>query len=157
MSGVSIKKVIKDVHHLLKTTKPKNSRSSYWELLKEQAFSEGTWDDNFITEIKNKILSQLEKFNAKEIKKLWDESDASIKNLVVEESLTAAQLKDDVSEEILNTVFDSLDERNFSEPIFQSDYVAEEGDDDALDPDELDGFSDDSNPPEDEDFDANKL
>jgi hypothetical protein len=156
MPGVSLKKTIKDVHHLLKTTKPKNSRISYWELLKEQAFSEGTWDDNFIAEIKNKILSQLEKFNAKEIKKIWNESDASLKSLVDEESLSAAQMKDEVSEEILNAVFDSLDERNFSEPIFQSDYVAGEENDENIDPDEFDSFSEDSNNP-DEDFDDNQL
>ncbi|GAB4135300.1 MAG: hypothetical protein Fur0015_08170 [Ignavibacteriales bacterium] len=142
---------------MLNTTKPKGSKDSYWDLLKEQAFSEGTWNDDFISEIKSKIISVLNKYSSTDIKTLWEETEISLDTLAETDSLPITKLKDDVAEEILNMVFDSLDERSFSEPIFQSKYVADEDEDADLDDDELDGFSDTDIDENEDNFDDEKF
>lgn len=156
MSGVSLKKVKKEVLQILSNSKPKRSKDSYWDLLKEQAFSEGTWNDNFIFEIKSKIISVLDNYSSSEIKTLWEETDISLETLADIDSIPIAKQKDDIAEEILNMVFDSLDERSLSESVFQSKYVPEEDEAD-FDDDEFDGFSDNDIDDNEENFNGDKI
>jgi len=157
MATLSLKKIVKETQGNLKSSKPTGLKESYWALLKEQAYSEGTWDDELLQEIKNKISASLDKYNKNQLKEIWDQTEVSLSNLVEETSIPISKLKEDISEDILNSVFDLLDDRS-SDIVFESRFVENEDDEDnEFGSDNLGNFSDENEFGTDELDDEEKL
>lgn len=144
MASISLKKIIRETQSVLKSTKPKGLQKSYWDLLLEQVQSEGTWDEKLMKDIKDKISVSLNKFNKKQLLEIWDQTEISMNNTADEDTLSLSVLKEDISEDVLNSVLDLLDERSF-DSVFESRYVEnEDSEEDDFNSESFEDFSDES-------------
>lgn len=156
MAALSLKKLVKETQGLLKSSKPHGLKESYWELLKDQVQSEGTWDEVLMNDIKKKISDTLEKFNKHQLFEIWEQTEISMNYSGDENSIPVSKLKEDISEDILNAVLDLLDDRS-SETIFENRYVEDEdSDEDDFDSDSFGDFADEDDFEDDEFNDEEK-
>lgn len=156
MAALSLKKLVKETQGLLKSSKPLGLKESYWELLKDQVQSEGTWDEVLMNDIKKRISDTLEKFNKSQLMEIWEQTEISMNYSGDDSSIPVSKLKEDISEDILNAVLDLLDDRS-TETIFENRYVEnEDSDEDDFDSDSFGDFTDESDFDDDEFNDEEK-
>lgn len=109
-----MKKIATDViASLKKIPSPENSGSSFWDFLKEQLYSDSTWDQNDLKTIEKEIGVQLEKLEKKELTDLWRSTDVGIDKLDDGKKVEPSEMKEDLTGEILGQVMDRMDD-NYS-------------------------------------------
>jgi len=163
-----MKKIATDVvASLKKLPSPEKKGQTFWDYLKEQLYSESTWDKDDLKVIEKEINSHLNKLEKKELTAMWENTDKGSDKLDAEKKVDAKEMKEDLTDDILGMVMDKMDDNYSSKESFftqpDTSYVAEkkgkvsdeDPDDDAepvkIDDEELD--LDDKDIFGDEDFD----
>ncbi|MDP3444192.1 MAG: hypothetical protein Q8T08_15150, partial [Ignavibacteria bacterium] len=127
----------------------------FWDYLKDQLYSETTWDQSDLLVIENEIGKYLSKLERKDFVKLWESTDAAMDKLDLDETPDAAEMKTDLTNDILGQVMDRMDD-NYSGSSYYTpaeSYVAPEEEKPAKSDGEGD-IADDIEPKElDEEFD----
>ncbi|MFA7419168.1 MAG: hypothetical protein WCZ90_05720 [Melioribacteraceae bacterium] len=110
----TMKKIATDViASLKKKPSPEKAGSSFWDFMKEQLYSETTWDQNDLKVIEKEIDSQLSKLEKKELTDLWKHTDIGMDKFDDGKKVDSAEMKEDLTGEILGQVMDRMDD-NYS-------------------------------------------
>ena len=147
----SIKKIVTDVvASLKKLPSPEKKGQTFWDYLKEQLYSESTWDKNDLKVIEKEINSHLHKLEKKELTEMWESTDKGFEKNDADKKVEAKEMKEDLTDEILGQVMDRMDDNYSSKDSFFSQpdtsYVPEKkskGSDEDLDDDVEPGKIDD--------------
>ena len=147
----SMKKIVTDVvASLKKLPSPEKSGQTFWDYLKEQLYSESTWDKNDLNVIEKEINSHLNKIEKKDLNEMWESTDKGSEKIDAEKKVEVKEMKEDLTDEILGQVMDRMDDNYsskdsyFSQP--ETPYVAEKksnGSNEDLDEDTVPGKIDD--------------
>lgn len=159
MATTSKKIVDNVVNSLDKLPSPGKKTISFWSYLKDQLYSEATWDQNDLAVIEKEIKKELDKLNKKDLVKLWEDCDAAQIKLDEGTEASENEMKSDLINDLLGKVMDRMDDNYTSG--FTSSYVApssskkssEEKDEDVADEEELEPTDLDEKIVEDEFFD----
>ncbi len=109
-----MKKIATDViASLRKKPSPEKAGSSFWDFMKEQLYSETTWDQNDLKVIEKEIDTQLSKIEKKELTDLWKRTDIGMDKFDDGKKVDSAEMKEDLTGEILGQVMDRMDD-NYS-------------------------------------------
>lgn len=112
--AASMKKIVGEVITTLKKhPSPEKKGKSFWDYLKDQLYSETTWDQADLLVIENEIGKHLSKLERKDFIKLWESTDAAMDKLDLDETPDAAEMKTDLTNDILGQVMDRMDD-NYS-------------------------------------------
>ncbi|MDP2036192.1 MAG: hypothetical protein Q8L04_02335, partial [Ignavibacteria bacterium] len=160
----SMKKIANDVvASLKKKPSPDKSSGSFWDFMKEQLYSDSTWDQNDLKTIEKEIGVHLAKLEKKELTDLWKSTDVGMDKFDEGKKADAAEMKEDLTADILGQVMDRMDDNYSGGSLYQSSgafYTTEEEttkknkstDDDDVDEKEPSGLADDKLNLEDEDI-----
>lgn len=133
MSG-ALSKAVKEIESILKKTSRSGKKGkSYYDILSDQVNADGAWNEELLTEVKEKITEYLRKYNDKQLLKMWEESDIAVEYENGIDQPDAERVKEDVSEELLNRVLDSLDSNLDEENYFVGNKLNDEDDDEFED------------------------
>lgn len=109
-----MKKIATDViASLKKKPSPEKAGSSFWDFMKEQLYSESTWDQGDLKVIEKEIEIQLSKLEKKELTDLWKRTDIGMDKFDDGKKVDSAEMKEDLTGEILGQVMDRMDD-NYS-------------------------------------------
>jgi len=125
---------------LKKLPSPEKRGQTFWDYLKEQLYSESTWDKNDLNVIEKEINSHLNKLEKKDLTEMWESTDKGSEKIDADKKADAKEMKEDLTDEILGQVMDRMDDNYSSKESFFSQpetaYVSEKksnGSDDDLD------------------------
>jgi hypothetical protein len=109
-----MKKIANDViASLKKKPSPDNSSGSFWDFMKEQLYSDSTWDQNDLKSIEKEIGVHLSKLEKKDLTNLWKSTDVGMDKFDDGKKAEISEMKEDVTGEILGQVMDMMDD-NYS-------------------------------------------
>jgi hypothetical protein len=109
---LNIKKAAREIEQLLGNTPfPGRTNISYRDILSDQLYMDGTWDDKLIDSIKDIIMRWMKKLSTDSVKNLWSQSDASQEHFG-EAEINIYQIKEELSEELFNMILDSLEDNS---------------------------------------------
>lgn len=163
-----MKKIVTDVvASLKKLPSPEKKGQTFWDYLKEQLYSESTWDKKDLNVIEKEISSHLNKLEKKDLTELWKSSDKGSDKIDADKKVDANEMKEDLTDEMLGQVLDRMDDNYSSKESFfsqpETNYVSvkkgadSEGDlDEDSEPEKIDDPEldlDDKDLFEDEEFD----
>lgn len=163
-----MKKIVTDVvASLKKLPSPEKKGQTFWDYLKEQLYSESTWDKKDLNVIEKEISSHLNKLEKKDLTELWKSSDKGSGKIDADKKVDVNEMKEDLTDEMLGQVLDRMDDNYSSKESFfsqpETDYVSvkkgadSEGDlDEDSEPEKIDDSEldlDDKDLFEDEEFD----
>ncbi|KAF0141429.1 MAG: hypothetical protein FD122_1677 [Stygiobacter sp.] len=161
---VSMKKIANDVvASLKKKPSPDKSSSSFWDFMKEQLYSDSTWDQNDLKTIEKEIGVHLSKLEKKELTDMWKSTDVGMDKFDEGKKADAAEMKEDLTADILGQVMDRMDDNYSGGSLYQSSgafYATEEDtskkskgvDEDEIEEKEPGGLADDNLNLDDEDI-----
>lgn len=146
-----MKKIVTDVVASLKKLPSKEKKGqTFWDYLKEQLYSETTWDKNDLNVIEKEINSHLNKLEKKELNVMWESTDKGSDKIDADKKVDAKEMKEDLTDEILGQVMDRMDDNYSSKESFflppETIYVSEKksiSSDEVLDEDIVPGKIDD--------------
>lgn len=159
-----MKKIATDVvASLKKKPSPDKSGSSYWDFLKEQLYSDSTWDQNDLKTIEKEIGVHLNGLEKKALTDLWKSTDVGMDKFDDGKKVATEEMKEDLSGEILGQVMDRMDDNYSGGSLYQSSgayYATEEdtvkksksADDEEVEEKEPSSLSDDNLNLDDEDI-----
>lgn len=139
--SLPLSKAVRDVESILKKSKQKSK--SLWEQLSDQISNEGTWDENLLASIKSEIKKYLDKYKYDQLFSAWENTEFSAEYSGDVESIGVNKVKEDLSEEILDRVLESVDSSFEEETIYAKDDEDDEEDeffnpkDDEFGPDDI--------------------
>lgn len=110
MANITNKIVDSVISSLEKMKSPDKSISSFWSYLKEQLYSESTWDQNDLAIIEKEILKELNKLNQNDLVKIWKLSEAAESKLEETTNINPEEMKSDLVSEFLSKVMDRMDD-----------------------------------------------
>lgn len=147
----SMKKiVIEVVSSLKKLPSPEKRGQTFWDYLKEQLYSESTWDKKDLNVIEKEINSHLNKLEKKDLTEMWKSTDKGFEKIDADKKIEAKEMKEDLTDEMLGQVMDRMDDNYSSKESYfappETAYVAEKktnGSDEDLDDEVLPGKLDD--------------
>jgi acid phosphatase class B len=117
----SMKKIVTDVvASLKKLPSPEKRGQTFWDYLKEQLYSESTWDKNDLNVIEKEINSRLNKLEKKDLTEMWKSTDKGSEKIDAEKKADAKEMKEDLTDEILGQVMDRMDDNYSSKESFFS-------------------------------------
>lgn len=163
-----MKKIVTDVvASLKKLPSAEKKGQTFWDYLKEQLYSESTWDKKDLNVIEKEISSHLNKLEKKDLTELWKSTDKGSDKIDADKKVDANEMKEDLTDEMLGQVLDRMDDNYSSKESFfsqpETDYVSvkkgadSEGDlDEDSEPEKIDDPEldlDDKDLFEDEEFD----
>lgn len=151
--AATLKKITKDViGQLKKSPDPEDKKATLWQTLNNQVNEEGEWNEDLLGSVESKIEENLSKINDKELRVLWEQTEAAMENYDAEADNSDSKVKLEIREEILNRILEEIDsgsnyiddeERSY----FRNDDVDDEDDlDDGFKFDDDDLFKDDDLP-----------
>jgi hypothetical protein len=152
----SMKKIVGDViEQLKKRPSPEKRGQSFWDFMKEQLYSESTWDQDDLKVIEESIESHLNKLENKELRKLWESTDLAMDKIDEGKKVDEPEMKADLTNEMLGQVMDRMDDNYSGKSVYTpaENIYAEEGESGKKSLDE-DGFIDDEKEPDDLDEDV---
>lgn len=159
--ATSVKKIVNEVIiSLEKIPSPEKNGNTFWNYLKEQLYSESTWDQKDLKVIEKEIHSKLDKLNKKDLTTLWEDCDSAQEKLDEGNNPSDEEKKADLTNDILGQVMDRMDDNYSGRSSYQSaayyteepstksksDTEEEGSDSENIDPDNIDGdmnFDDD--------------
>lgn len=159
-----MKKIANDVvASLKKKPSPDKASGSFWDFMKEQLYSDSTWDQHDLKTIEKEIGVHLSKLEKKELTDLWKATDVGMDKFDDGKKVDASEMKEDLTADILGQVMDRMDDNYSGGSLYQSSgayYATEEdtvkksksGDDDEVEEKEPSGLADDSLNLDDEDI-----
>ncbi len=137
MANITNKIVDNVISKLEKMKSPDKSFSSFWSYLKDQLYSESTWDENDLAIIEKEILTELNKLNQNDLIKIWNLSEAAESKSEDTSNIKPEEIKSDLVSEFLSKVMDRMDDsytRGSSyTPSFVSNASTKKGEDDSED------------------------
>lgn len=144
MTNLSKKIVNNVINSLDKLPSPEKKTLSFWSYLKDQLYSEATWDQNDIAVIEKEIRKELDKLPKNDLENLWHDCDAAQNSLDEGNKISENQMKIDLMNDLLGEVMNRMDDNYDSG--FSSSYVApssskksvDEKDDEATEEEEFD-------------------
>ncbi len=114
---------------LKKKPSPDRSGSSFWDFMKEQLYSDSTWDQNDLKTIEKEISVQLDQLENKELTNLWRISIVGMDKLDDGKKADVSEMKEDLTGDILGQVMDRMDDNYSGSSYYQSSgafYTSEE-------------------------------
>ncbi len=126
-----MKKIVTDVvASLKKLPSPEKKGQTFWDYLKEQLYSESTWDKKDISVIEKQIHSHLNKLEKKDLTAMWKSADKGLDKIDAEKKVDAIEMKEDLTDEMLGQVMDRMDDNYSSKESFfaqpETSYITEE-------------------------------
>jgi hypothetical protein len=110
-----------DVIASLKTKPtPDKSSGSFWDYLKEQLYSDSTWDQNDLKAIEKEINLQLDKLDKKALTDFWRSTDVGMDKFDDGKKVDASEMKEDLTGDILGQVMDRMDDNYSGGSYYQS-------------------------------------
>ncbi|MCX7876058.1 MAG: hypothetical protein N2321_07830 [Melioribacteraceae bacterium] len=125
MANITSKIVDNVIGSLDKMKSPENDKNSFWSYLKEQLYSESTWDQKDLAVIENEIMKELDKLNNKDLEMIWELSDAAQPKLDEGLEVNIDEMKNDLVGDFVGKVLDRMDD-NYSSSGFTSSYVSQD-------------------------------
>lgn len=107
------KTVIEIITTLKKHTEPGKKTGSFWEFMKSQLSSEGTWEQSHLAIIEKEIDSLLSKLDKKTLLEMWKETPAGDEKFDVDKKIEVKEMKADLTDELMGQVMDRMDD-NYS-------------------------------------------
>lgn len=101
------------VASLKKFPSPEKKGQTFWNYLKDQLYSESTWDKNDLKVIEEEINLQLNKIEKKDLTEMWKSTDKGWEKFDTGKKTDAKEMKEDLTDEILGQVMDRMDD-NYS-------------------------------------------
>jgi hypothetical protein len=127
----SIKKIAAEVvSNLKKIISPEKSGETFWDYLKDQLYSESPWDQKDLKVIENEIGKSLDTLDKKELTELWKDTDKGWEKFEAEKKVDTAEMKTDLTDEILGQVMDRMDDHYSSKDSYYPEsptYVSSSG------------------------------
>lgn len=125
---------------LKKMPSPEKKGDTFWSYLKDQLYSESTWDKEDLGVIEKEINKNLDTLDPKDLNELWKDTDKGWEKYEAEKKVDTAEMKSDLTDEILGQVMDKMDERYSSRDSFYTESAVYEssskGSDEEEKPDE---------------------
>lgn len=130
----TINKVFKELVPILKKTpSPIQKKMNIWESMQDQLSQEGIWDEKLIESIKKEANTILGKIKTPNLIDIWYDTEASGQSDEDPENISSTILKNDIADELVNMVMDSIDEDSDDDDNLNLYY--EDSDDDMLEDD----------------------
>ena len=118
--SASMKKIVTDVVAALKKLpSPEKNGKSFWDYMKEQLYSESTWDQKDLKVIEKEIDKKLSALEKHELTQLWEITDAGMDKLDDGKKVDAKEMKEDLTGEILGQVMDRMDDNYSGTSVYQ--------------------------------------
>ncbi|PKL82664.1 MAG: hypothetical protein CVV24_08855 [Ignavibacteriae bacterium HGW-Ignavibacteriae-3] len=132
MTTTTKKIVTEVVAALKKLPSPENKKKTFWDYLKDQLYSESTWDQKDIKVIEKSIHGSLNKMSEKDLTAMWRETDKGYEKMDANKKVSPKEMKEDLTDEMLGQVMDRMDDNYSSKDSFfsppETNYVAEKED-----------------------------
>lgn len=125
----STKKIVSEViASLKKYPSPEKRGETFWDYLRSQLYSESTWDQKDLSVIEKEIDSRLSKLDKKVLTEMWEETDRGTEGFESEKKADVAEMKTDLTDEILGQVMDRMDDNYSSRGSYytESSYIEPE-------------------------------
>ena len=140
MPSLTKKIVTEVVASLKKLPSPEKKGKTFWDYLKDQLYSESTWDKNDLKIIEKEIHSHLNKIDKKDLTEMWKSTDRGFEKIDEDKKVDIKEMKEDLTDEILGQVMDRMDDNYSSKETYFSQpevpFVSEKkGEPDELDED----------------------
>jgi len=119
---MSFNKAANEIEKIFRNTKVKSSAKTYWETFADQVDKDGVWDEKLIESAKVEIKKWLGKHDKKSLITLWEQSESAVDSPDEGDTLKPDQLKDALSDDLLNDVLDRLGNSSDSEEVFAGSY-----------------------------------
>jgi hypothetical protein len=148
--SASMKKIATEVvAGLQKMPSPEKNGETFWAYLKDQLYSESTWDKEDLGVIEKEINKSLDSLDKKDLTELWKDTDKGWEKFEAEKKVEADEMKSDLTDEILGQVMDRMDDHYSSRDSFytestvyehgsKSDDAEEEKSDEEAEPENVD-------------------
>lgn len=164
MANITNKIIENVINNLEKMKSPENKNSSFWSYLKDQLYSDSTWEPDDLAVIEKQIMTELNKLNPKELTKIWELSDAASKFDDIS-NIKPDEIKKELAGEFLGKVMDRMDDNISSGSTFTSSYIShssqkksnEDSDDDVSDENDFEESEFDEDFDDEEFFDENSF
>ncbi len=127
--SASMKKIATDVvASLKKLPSPEKDKKTFWDFMKEQLYSDSTWDQKDLKVIEKEIDKKLSALDKTELTQLWEGTDAGMDKLDDGKKVDVAEMKEDLTGEILGQVMDRMDDNYSGGSYYQqsASYYADE-------------------------------
>jgi hypothetical protein len=109
-----MKKIVTDVvASLKKMPSPEKNGKTFWDFMKEQLYSDSTWDQNDLKVIEKEIDKNLSALEKTDLTQLWESTDAGMDKLDDGKKVDSKEMREDLTGEILGQVMDRMDD-NYS-------------------------------------------
>ena len=152
--STSIKKIATEVvAGLKKIPSPEKKGETFWNYLKDQLYSESTWDQKDLKIIEKEIDKSLNKLDSKNLTELWKETDKGWKKFEAEKKVDSKEMNADLTDEILGQVMDRMDDHYSSKDSYYTESTVYESS--AKGKDDEEKFDEDAEPENIEDEDLN--
>jgi hypothetical protein len=150
----SIKKIATEVvANLKKMSSPEKKGDTFWNYLKDQLYSESTWDQNDLKVIENEIDKNLDKLDQKDLIELWKDTDKGWQKFEAEKKVDKKEMKADLTDEILGQVMDRMDDHYSSRDSYYTESTVYETA--SKEKDDAEKLDEDAEPADIEDEDLN--
>ncbi len=106
------------VENLKKMPSPEKNGETFWAYLKEQLYSDTTWDKEDLSVIEKEINKSLDSVNAKDLTELWKDTDKGWEKFETEKKVEPGEMKADLTDVILGQVMDRMDDHYSSRESF---------------------------------------
>lgn len=107
----TIKKSVNEIVGLLKKNpSPTQKSQTIWDTLKDQVEDEGTWDEKLIKSVEKNIGDNLDKIPEENLRDMWEDTSVAADTFDDPESIPMTKIKEDLTEEILNSIMDKVGE-----------------------------------------------
>lgn len=127
--AASMKKIVTDVvASLKKLPSPEKDKKTFWDFMKEQLYSDSTWDQKDLKVIEKEIDKKLSVLDKNDLTQLWEATDAGMDKLDGGKKVDTNEMKEDLTGEILGQVMDRMDDNYSGGSYYQqsASYYADE-------------------------------
>ncbi|KAF0151376.1 MAG: hypothetical protein FD143_2044 [Ignavibacteria bacterium] len=108
------------VASLKKKPSPDGSSGSFWDFMKEQLYSDSTWDQSDLKIIETEIGARLDKLDKNEVTDLWRGTNVGMDKLDDGKKVDSSEMKEDITGDILGQVMDRMDDNYSGGSYYQS-------------------------------------
>ena len=109
--AMNIDKATTELVSMFKKEKfPKAPKKTFWNILSEKISDEGSWDDELLDMIKEKISSWVSKLKKNDFTSLWEDSEVANEEYSDGSNPDSDTMIDELSEELLDLVLNKIEE-----------------------------------------------
>ena len=109
--AMNIEKATLELMSVFKKEKyPDTPKKTFWNILSEQISEEGSWDDNLLDQVKEKISGWVGKLKKSDFGSLWEDSVVANEEYSDGNNPDSDTMIDELSEELLDLVLNKIED-----------------------------------------------